>query len=114
MLVPNTKELFDLIVISLCEGGATECTLPHFINGTANKEEVFDLVHVRDVIQHLTLNQGLKYYCNVFLSGARILVTTSYKAKVNIDIQEGGYYDNNVYSLNHSHFQKGIVFVMIE
>ena len=54
------------------------------------KKEVFDLVHVRDGIQHLTLNQGLKYYCNVFLSGARILVTTSYKAKVNIDIQEGG------------------------
>lgn len=76
---------------------ATECTPPHFINGTTNKEEVFDLVHVRDVIQHLTLSQGLKYYCNVFLSGARILVTTSYKAKVNIDIQEGGYYDNNVF-----------------
>jgi len=38
---------------------ATECTLPHCINGTTNKEEVFDLVHVRDVIQHLTLNQYL-------------------------------------------------------
>ena len=57
-----TPRSFDLI----CEGGATECTLPHFINGTTNEEEVFDLVHVRDVIQHLTLNQGLKYLAMFF------------------------------------------------
>ena len=92
-LLKLTKSVLNIIQINISQ----KCSLPHFINGTTNKEEVFDLVHVRDVIQHLTLNQGLKYYCNVFLSGARILVTTSYKAKVNTDIQEGGYSDNNLF-----------------
>ena len=58
---------------------ATECIFPRFINGTTNTEQVFDLVHIRDVIQHLILDQGLKYFCNAFLSGVKVLVTTSHQ-----------------------------------
>jgi len=83
---------------------ATECIFPRFINGTTNTEQVFDLVHIRDVIQHLTLDQGLKYFCNAFLSGVKVLVTTSHDGEWrgdklgNIDIEEGGYYDANLFS----------------
>ena len=59
----------------------------------------FDLVHVRDVIQHMNLDQGVKYFCNIFQSGPpKILITTSFfNAKKNHNItQEGGFYLNNL------------------
>ena len=56
-----------------------------------------DLVHVRDVIQHLSLAQGVQYFCNVFRSGARVLITTSYNDfTANQDILEGDWYQNNL------------------
>ena len=50
---------------------ATECALPKFHNGTSGEEQSFDLVHIRDGIQHMHLDQGVKYFCNVFKSGAK-------------------------------------------
>lgn len=75
---------------------ATACTLPMFQDGTRDVQE-FDLVHVRDVIQHMTLDQGVKFFCNVFNSGARVLITTTYPGLTkNSNIQEGGWYKNNL------------------
>ena len=83
---------------------ATECDLPMFVNGANNFEkQPVDLVHVRDVIQHLTLDQGVKYFCRVFKSGARVLVTTSHDGEWqggnigNRDIKEGDYYNNDLF-----------------
>eukprot|EP00970_Alexandrium_tamarense_P010694 scaffold2196_cov183-Alexandrium_tamarense.AAC.5 len=76
---------------------ATECVLPKFKNGTAVELSSFELVHVRDVIQHLTLVQGVKYFCNVFKSGARVLITTTYPTgQKNTNIEEGSWYKNNL------------------
>ena len=74
----------------------TECVLPKFHNRTTGEEHPFDLVHVRDVIQHLSLKQGVQYFCNIFRSGARILITTTYKMPKNNNIYEGGWYQNDL------------------
>lgn len=77
---------------------ATECPFPKFYNYTvSNEPQSVDLIHVRDVIQHVTLKQGVSYFCNVFKSGARVLITTTYpSATENPDIGEGGWYKNNL------------------
>lgn len=80
---------------------ATSCVLPRFRNGTTSGGggealQPFDLVHVRDVIQHMHLRQGVQFICNVFLSGAKVLIATMYpKEKANYEIQEGSFYHNN-------------------
>jgi ubiquinone/menaquinone biosynthesis C-methylase UbiE len=80
---------------------ATECDLPRIQNGTSLDLQPVDLIHVRDVIQHLTLEQGMKYFCRVFKSGARVLVTTSHQEgggqTVNRNVQEGSYYNCNLF-----------------
>jgi len=75
---------------------ATECPLPKFRNITTGEEQPFDLVHVRDVIQHLSVDQGVKYFCNVFKSEAKVLITTTYPDGKNVDIKEGDFYQNNL------------------
>lgn len=74
----------------------TECVLPKFHEKTGGEEESFDLVHVRDVIQHLNLDQGIKYFCNIFKSGAKILITTTYDKDMNKNITEGAWYENDL------------------
>lgn len=76
---------------------ASECQLPKFHNGEEEDAQAFDLVHVRDVIQHMTLDQGVQFFCNVFASGARVLITTTYpSATANTNIAEGRWYQNNL------------------
>ena len=61
--------------------------------------EPFDLVHVRGVIQHMNSMQGVKFFCNVFKSGAKVLITTTFPSENNpkqIAEGEGGYYKNNL------------------
>jgi hypothetical protein len=74
---------------------ATSCVLPRFQNGTSDLQS-FDLVHIRDVIQHMHLDQGVKFFCNAFESGVKIMITTTYNSAKNSDIQEGSYYANNL------------------
>ena len=75
---------------------ATECVIPEVLGGTSGARP-FDLVHVRDVIQHLPLQMGVKYFCNIFKSGPRYLITTTYpNASENRDIAEGKWYRNNL------------------
>ena len=75
---------------------ATACIIPKFQNGT--KKQSFDLVHVRDVIQHLHIEQGVKYFCNVFKSSPRVLITTNFaEGNKNSDLStEGSFYKNNL------------------
>jgi hypothetical protein len=76
---------------------ALNCTLPTFRNETSNRDEAFDLVHVRDVIQHMAPDLGVKFFCNVFRAGPRVLITTSYEETgKNKNITEGDWYPNNL------------------
>ena len=74
---------------------ATACALPRFQNVTSEDQAV-DLVHVRDVIQHMTLDQGVRYFCNVFKYVAKVLITTTFEYVRNKNITEGTYYNNNL------------------
>lgn len=77
---------------------ATTCEIPKFVlpdNG--NEPKSFDLVHTRDVIQHLPLKDGVEFFCNIFRAGSRILITTTYlEEKENINIKSGDWYKNNL------------------
>ncbi|KAL7441565.1 hypothetical protein ACHAXH_009998 [Discostella pseudostelligera] len=83
---------------------AISCDLPKIrdlSSESAAEDEEYksvDLVHVRDVIQHLSLAQGVQYFCNIFRSGARVLITTSYndETAANRDITESDWYKNNL------------------
>jgi hypothetical protein len=58
-----------------------------------------DLVHSRDVLQHVTLDQGIAFLCNVFQSGARVFVTTSFPATdgaKNKEVKQGGFFRNDL------------------
>jgi len=80
---------------------ASACPLPRFINSTTNGNEQvsFDLVHVRDVIQHMPLKLGVQFFCNVFAATPKVLVTTTYPdATSNGNIKdEGKWYKNNLF-----------------
>eukprot|EP00035_Acanthoeca_spectabilis_P009476 m.167630 g.167630 ORF g.167630 m.167630 type:complete len:316 (+) comp14736_c0_seq2:79-1026(+) len=57
-----------------------ECPLPKYvatIDGVEVRPTPFQVVHVRDVIQHLPLNDGLKAVRNVFASGCEYAVMTT-------------------------------------
>ncbi|KAJ1558813.1 hypothetical protein HK096_003278 [Nowakowskiella sp. JEL0078] len=62
----------------------------------------FDIVMCRDAIQHLPLSDGMKIYQSLEATGAKLLITNIHLPNdhpntkgVNLDIQPGGYYDNN-------------------
>ena len=60
---------------------AVSCALPQFtIDNEENHDVVqnFELVHFRDLIQHLKLKDGVEFVCNVLRIKPRILITTSY------------------------------------
>lgn len=90
---------------------ATLCPFPKFYNYTSStntkEEHSVDLIHVRDVIQHVTLKQGVSFFCNVFKSGARVLITTTYPGQSsNTEIQESSWYRNDL-SLEPFSFPEG-------
>ena len=76
---------------------ATNCSFPKFRTEASAELQPFDLVHVRDVLQHLPLKNGLRYICNVLKSGARVFVTTTFPGiDSNLNIQAGSFYPNNL------------------
>ena len=76
---------------------ASHCAIPRFFNEASGKEETFDLVHVRDVIQHMDLHLGVKYFCNVFKSGTKFLLTTTFPEGKNRNITaDGSFYNNDL------------------
>ena len=72
--------------------------LPKFRNASNGAEQPFDLVHVRDVIQHMNLSQGVQYMCNVLKSGAKVLITTTFPIGFNVDSAEWEGYPNDLSS----------------
>lgn len=52
----------------------------------------FDLVIVRDVIQHLSLSEGVALLASVKATGSRWLLASSFMGGVNIDISTGDSY----------------------
>jgi hypothetical protein len=72
-----------------------KCPLPKIVHGTVERSA--DLVHARDVLQHLKLEQGMQFLCHVFQSGARVFVTTTFPGNVkNKAIREGDFYMNDL------------------
>jgi hypothetical protein len=72
-----------------------KCPFPKIVQGTV--ERAVDLVHARDVLQHLPLPQGIQFLCHVFQSGARVFVTTSFLgSKTNKAIHEGDFFHNDL------------------
>ena len=78
---------------------AVSCTLPKLKKAGTMEVVPFDLVHVRDVIQHMDVEQGIQFFCNVFKSGAKVLITTTYPGGDNPKpggFVEGEFYHNNL------------------
>jgi len=74
------------------------CPIPRYIKEGEAEETPFDLIHVRDVVQHLRQADGVALFCNVFRSGARFLVTTTFPAETSNTALDapGGFYRNNL------------------
>lgn len=71
-----------------------KCALPQIV--ADGKARPADLVHVRDVIQHMTLRDAARALKRVVRSGARFLIATTYPAAENRNIKEGSWYPNNL------------------
>ena len=56
----------------------TTCPLPKYKRFSDGQIMTVDLVHSRDVIQHLSQEQGVKFLCGVITSRARVFIATSY------------------------------------
>ena len=67
----------------------TTCPLPKYKRFSDGQIKTADLVHSRDVIQHLSQEQGVKFLCGVMTSGARVLIATSYPGGRNPNIKAG-------------------------
>ena len=84
----------------------TQCALPKFRYGNRNDNasstmqlQTAQLVHSRDVLQHLPFDLAVQFTCNVLQSGAQFWVTTSYPSEtVNQGITvPGDFYHNNLF-----------------
>ena len=62
---------------------AAQCTLPQLLlsDGEQPQRLPADLVHMRYVLQHLTLDRALQSIINVVESGAKYLIATTYPAR---------------------------------
>jgi len=76
----------------------TTCPLPKYRDESLETVQAVDLVHSRDVFQHLSQDQGLAFMCNVVTSGARVFIATSFPKKTNINIKAGGFTHINLHS----------------
>jgi len=78
------------------------CKLPRLRNPASNSSRPFDLIHVRDVLQHLPLKAGGQAAQHILRSGARFVISTTFDGEAsNRNIGAGDYYRNN---LQHAPF----------
>jgi hypothetical protein len=75
----------------------SKCPMPRLVDDHGEDRSV-DLVHSRDVLQHLPLDEAVQFICNVLMSGARFFVTTTYPRGSNRNIRAGDWYQNNLFS----------------
>lgn len=72
--------------------------LPRFTKGQG-PERAFDLVHLRDVFQHMPLKLGLQAARNVVDSGAKYIITTTFPMDENVnDEKPDAFYHNNMHN----------------
>jgi hypothetical protein len=62
-------------------------------NGTT---EPYQLLHMRDVLQHLSLNRGRLAAGHILESGARFAIATTDPSSANENITSGGWYKANI------------------
>jgi len=87
------------------EWDASKCEIPKYVDhhdysGGAAVEKSFDLVHIRDVIQHLPIDAGVSFFCNVFKSGAKLMIATTFpdgKENGRGASGLGAFYKNNLF-----------------
>jgi hypothetical protein len=58
--------------------------------------KAFDVVHVRDVLQHLSLNEGARAAKHILSSGIPYIIATTFRNGTNKEIQQGDYFMNNL------------------
>jgi hypothetical protein len=75
------------------------CPLPKLAVWKAEASEptgqVFDVVHVRDVLQHLPLNDGARAAKHLLTSGIPYIIATTFPNGTNEEIQQGEYFMSN-------------------
>ena len=75
----------------------SRCPIPQVLNISTGKFRPFDLVHMRDVIQHISIDEGVRVVAEMRRSGIKFLITTHYDvAENNGGIRNGGFYRNNM------------------
>lgn len=71
------------------------CQIPKYVTGAGLV--AFDLIHARDVFQHMPLDRVLAAVNNIRASGARYMICTTWPdSKVNVQIEAGGTFRNNM------------------
>jgi len=71
------------------------CNIPNYV--TQNEFLAFDLIHARDVFQHMPLDRLIAAVDNIRASEARYLICTTWPdSKVNVKIEAGSTFRNNM------------------
>lgn len=72
------------------------CPLPKFVLKGDHDVRSFELAHVRDVIQHMPIDAGMRAMMHVLTSGCKYLVATTFPAgKHTSEPTSGGFFMNN-------------------
>jgi hypothetical protein len=74
------------------------CPLPKFQLRGQDTAVPFQLVHVRDVIQHLALDHGMLAVHNALTSGCTLLISTTNPGKTNRNIKDGDFFENDMHA----------------
>eukprot|EP01084_Bolivina_argentea_P266681 452410_1 len=81
-----------------------QCMIPQYNYNNASYN--FDFVLTRDVLQHLSLNDGMKFIKNVVLSNVSYWGVTTHVTGTNVNVSNGYWYQNNLeknpFNLNKS------------
>jgi hypothetical protein len=70
----------------------TVCPIPKY-HDTLGQKRSFDLVHVRDVLQHLSLEKGAKAARHILGSGAQYVIATTFPNGTATNISDGQYFN---------------------
>jgi len=74
-----------------------ECPLPKLLDDGATRPHAADLVNMRDLVQHLSLERGLQALTHAVQYGAPLLLATTHAGNAtNVDVADGDYYANDL------------------
>lgn len=72
------------------------CPIPQLVDRQNGTTEPYELLHVRDVLQHLSLRHGKQAAAHILSSGARFLIATTYPSETNANVRDGGWFWANL------------------